>query len=145
MNSDQVFFDTGYIIGLLNRTDPHHETARRWSAELRALRHPHVTTTAVLIELGDGFAQKGRWDLIHPFLEAAAVDSLVEIVEVGAELVARAVRLKRDRPDKDWGLTDCTSFLIMWDRGITEALAADRHFVQAGFRALLLEPTTRAQ
>lgn len=41
--------------------------------------------------------------------------------------------------DKTWGLVDCISFVAMQERGITEALTADRHFVQAGFRALLLE------
>jgi predicted nucleic acid-binding protein len=41
--------------------------------------------------------------------------------------------------DKTWGLVDCISFVVMQERGITEALTAGRHFVQAGFRALLLE------
>ncbi|EKE25438.1 MAG: hypothetical protein ACD_5C00161G0004, partial [uncultured bacterium] len=39
--------------------------------------------------------------------------------------------------DKDWSLTDCASFEIMKARGITEALAHDHHFEQAGFTALL--------
>lgn len=41
--------------------------------------------------------------------------------------------------DKTWGLVDCISFVVMQERGITDALTADRHFQQAGFRALLLE------
>jgi hypothetical protein len=39
----------------------------------------------------------------------------------------------------EWGLTDFISFVVMQDRGITEALAYDQHFVQAGFRAVLRE------
>ena len=42
-----------------------------------------------------------------------------------------------NRPDKDWSLTDCISFGVMTERGLTEALTADRHFEQAGFRAVL--------
>lgn len=42
------------------------------------------------------------------------------------------------RPDKDWSLTDCTSFVVMQDAGINEALTGDRHFEQAGFKTLLL-------
>lgn len=47
--------------------------------------------------------------------------------------------LYRSRLDKTWGLTDCTSFLVMEQKGISEALSADRDFQQAGFEALLLE------
>jgi predicted nucleic acid-binding protein len=39
--------------------------------------------------------------------------------------------------DKPWGLTDCLSFIVMQERGITEALTADEHFRQAGFVPLL--------
>ena len=38
-----------------------------------------------------------------------------------------------------WNVTDCASFLIMEERGITKALTHDRDFVQAGFLALLRE------
>lgn len=47
--------------------------------------------------------------------------------------------LYRNRPDKEWGMTDYISFVIMQERGISDALTADDHFRQAGFRALLLE------
>jgi predicted nucleic acid-binding protein len=39
--------------------------------------------------------------------------------------------------DKEWSLTDCLSFVVMQQRGLTEALTPDEHFVQAGFKALL--------
>lgn len=36
-----------------------------------------------------------------------------------------------------WSLTDCSSFIVMEERGLADAMTADRHFEQAGFRALL--------
>jgi predicted nucleic acid-binding protein len=45
--------------------------------------------------------------------------------------------LYRERPDKEWALTDCVSFIVMEDRGISEALTTDEHFHQAGFQALM--------
>ena len=39
--------------------------------------------------------------------------------------------------DKSWSLTDCASFLIMEEEGVTDALSHDRHFAQAGFQTLL--------
>jgi uncharacterized protein len=50
----------------------------------------------------------------------------------------KAVALFAQHHDKDWSLCDCTSFVLMRERGITHALAADHHFDQAGFTALLL-------
>lgn len=45
----------------------------------------------------------------------------------------------RSRMDKAWSRTDCLSFVVMQQHGLTDALTADQHFVQAGFRALMLE------
>ena len=49
----------------------------------------------------------------------------------------RGLALYRARPDKAWSLIDCISFMVMTERGITEALTGDHHFEQAGFRAPL--------
>lgn len=61
----------------------------------------------------------------------------VEIVPQTDGQFAAALTLYAQRPDKEWGITDCASFLIMQERGIVEALAHDDHFQQAGFIPLL--------
>lgn len=66
-------------------------------------------------------------------------DPKIEIVPDSEELFSRAFELYKSRPDKEWGLTDCLSFVVMEERKLNAALTADRHFVQAGFRALLLD------
>lgn len=43
-----------------------------------------------------------------------------------------------ERPDKEWSVTDCTSFAVMTELGLSEALTSDRHFTQAGFRILMV-------
>jgi predicted nucleic acid-binding protein len=58
-------------------------------------------------------------------------------VSVDAKLFDRAVSLYSARPDKEWGLTDCISFVLMSERGIAQALTTDRHFEQAGFLNVL--------
>jgi len=63
----------------------------------------------------------------------------VKCVSVDAAIFAGGLDLYRERPDKDWSLTDCISFVIMRQQQITDALTADLHFVQAGFRALMQE------
>lgn len=62
---------------------------------------------------------------------------MIEIIGLSTDLYAEAFALYRGRPDKEWGLIDCASFVAMNARRMTAALTADEHFEQAGFRALL--------
>jgi uncharacterized protein len=61
----------------------------------------------------------------------------MKIIPASQELFDRGVELFRQRADKDRALTDCISFGVMQEEGITDGLTGDRHFEQAGFRALL--------
>jgi predicted nucleic acid-binding protein len=70
-------------------------------------------------------------------LEALNNDKTIEVVPIRDELYRDGLQLYKDRIDKDWSLTDCISFLVMQERRLTDALTTDRHFEQAGFRALL--------
>ncbi len=60
-----------------------------------------------------------------------------EIIPPSAELMDRGVALYADRAAKQWGPTDCISFIVMEDRRLRDALTGDHHFRQAGFNALL--------
>ena len=70
-------------------------------------------------------------------LDALEADPNVEIGSLSEPLYVEGLMLFRQRPDKDWGLTDCMSFVLMQELGITEAMTSDRHFEQAGFVRLI--------
>jgi uncharacterized protein len=61
----------------------------------------------------------------------------VRVVRPGEALTERALQLYDERPDKEWSLTDCLSFVVMKEAHIREALTTDHHFEQAGFTVLL--------
>ena len=61
----------------------------------------------------------------------------VEIVPASRELFNRGCALFAQRPDKAWSLTDCLSFVTMQEHGLKNALTADQHFEQAGYRRLM--------
>ncbi|OQY99732.1 MAG: hypothetical protein B6D35_08655 [Candidatus Brocadia sp. UTAMX2] len=63
----------------------------------------------------------------------------MEIVPITTTLIMEGIEFFDRRMDKEWGLVDCISFVTMEKYGIKDALAADDHFVQAEFKALLLE------
>jgi Predicted nucleic acid-binding protein, contains PIN domain len=62
----------------------------------------------------------------------------MRVVPFDTSLIIRGLDLFRGRPDKEWSLTDCISFVVMEENGLTDAVTTDRHFVQAGFNALML-------
>lgn len=70
-------------------------------------------------------------------MDALERDPQVEIVLITDELYREAMALFCSRLDKDWGLIDCLSFIVMKERGLSDALTTDEHFEQAGFLALL--------
>ena len=128
-----VFLDTAFAVALLNERDMYHERAEELAEEVTRERSAVVTTQAVLTEIGNWLAAP---DLRHSsvgYIEKLEEDPSVEIMPVGEKLF----KLYKERADKAWGLTDCISFVVMRDRGITDALTTDRHFEQAGFNALL--------
>ena len=65
------------------------------------------------------------------------VDQLLAAAGWASLQFSEAFEAYRRRLDKEWSLTDCASFALMRERGLSEALAHDRHFEKAGFVALL--------
>ena len=96
-----------------------------------------VTTQAILLEIGNALSKQKYRSAAIQLLESLEADPNIEIVPLTNELYNAAFQLFKSRQDKEWGLVDCISFLVMQNRAITEALTADDHFNQAGFRALL--------
>lgn len=136
MNQFEWFVDTGYWLAWLNSGDHLHARARNLATRLPPRL---VTTEAVLFEVGNAMARLPLRALAVRFLTRIRANPRVTIIAVDAVLFDRTVAFYASRSDKEWGLVDCLSFVVMQERGITEALAADVHFVQAGFRALLRE------
>lgn len=133
----QMFLDASYAIALSSPTDQHHQLAVRLAEQLEANRTPLVTTRAVVLEIGNALARRRYRAAAITLMAALENDPNVEIVPLSETLYARALELYRTRPDKEWGLTDCISFVVMQERGLREALTADGHFQQAGFQMLL--------
>jgi predicted nucleic acid-binding protein len=139
MLTSEVFLDTAYAIALSSPKDEYHARAEALADELEQRQIRLVTTRAVLLEIGSALARQRFRSAAVALLDALEHDPTVDIAPLSEEFFAKAFQLYRTRPDKEWGLTDCVSFTIMTDRGLTEALTTDDHFRQAGFRALLLD------
>lgn len=135
----RVFADAGYWIAILNPRDTLHLKALEVSRALRGVRV--VTSEMVLAEVLNALASAGERlrEVTCQTIDSLRANPNAEIVPCTSAAFREAMNRYRASTDKGWGVTDCNSFLIMEERGITEALAHDRHFQQAGFKALLRE------
>ena len=122
-----VFADTFFFFAVLNR-------AVAYSRNTRLLR---VTTDWVITELADGLSKIGDRERFMDIYRHIQTSPAIRVVPASRLLMEEAIALYASRPDKDWPLTDCVSFVVMRDEGIIQALTGDQHFEQAGFTALL--------
>ncbi len=137
----KVFLDTAYAIALSSKEGAYHERAMQLADQLEVDGTQLVTTRTVMTEIGNALAkQRYRHGAIR-LLQSMEADPQVVIIPVTEELYARAFDLYRQRLDKEWGLTDCISFIVMGDQQLTDALTTDSHFRQAGFRPLMRDAT----
>ena len=93
-------------------------------------------TEAVLVEVANGLSSSDR-EGVARFIDHCYTTANLRVVSVDTPLLQRALTLYRKRLDKEWGLTDCISMVVMREQGIAEAVTADRHFIQAGFSVSL--------
>lgn len=132
----KVFVDTAAWIALLNISDALHDFAERLMGELLQQKTLLVTTEFVLLEVADVSAPAIRVKTIN-FINGLRQLRILQIVPISHELFINSWTLYSQRSDKGWGLTDCTSFVVMNEQQITIAFTSDRHFEQAGFVKLM--------
>ncbi|MCC6493141.1 MAG: type II toxin-antitoxin system VapC family toxin [Pirellulales bacterium] len=129
-----IFADAFYWIALVNEGDEAHDRAVAAAASHFGRT---ITTEWALAEVCDAFASQRNRRLVDRLRSIWRLDETLILVAADHDWFARGLDLFCSRPDKDWSLTDCISFLVMQDHGVTDALTGDRHSTQAGFNALL--------
>lgn len=135
----EVFLDTSYALALSAPHDRYHEQAVTLAEQLEADETRLVTTRAVVLEIGHVVSKIGYQQAAIEMLAALEVDRQVEIVPVSEQIYARALQLYQEQRAQTWSITDCISFVVMQERGLSDALTTGLHFQEAGFRVLLRE------
>ena len=133
------FLDTGYLIALFSGRDAYHSQALLLQAQAVRERRRLITTEAVVFEVGAAFSRVAMRSVGAALMRTLLNDPNIEVVPVSKAQRDEAIALFSQHADKDWSLCDCLSFIVMQERGMDQALAADHHFAQAGFVALLLQ------
>ena len=129
-----VFADTVYFLALLNPADQFHQQSRALNQQPPG---PLLTTEFILAEVGDALSRPENRLRFARLLQLLDQQPDVEILPATSALFRLGCQFHAQRPDKEWSVTDCISFVVMQERGLEEALTSDHHFEQAGFRTLI--------
>ncbi len=132
-----VFIDTSAWLALINEVDRDHIKAKRIRDKLLAGKKRFLLTDYIIIEIANSLC-KVRW---RPYAVKLIISiqqtEYIEIIKINKDIYEEAWNLYSDRTDKEWSLTDCTSFVVMKKYGIRDAFTSDHHFEQAEFNILI--------
>ncbi len=136
--SPEAFADTNFWIAIFDERDSLHEIAIE-TVTLLPDNCRLVTSQIIFSEVFELFAKRSPFikEEIVKFVADLILDTSVIVEPMTPKLFDDSIAFYRKHSDKEWGFIDCSSFVIMKRRGIKESLTYDKHFIQAGFKALL--------
>ena len=135
----KIFVDTSGWASLFDPKDKYHSQA---NAIYKTFREPGtrlITTNYIIAELAALLTSPLRIsrNRIVNYIDGLRTSELVDLLHIDEFIENRAWKLFKNRDDKEWSLVDCSSFVLMTQYEITDALTNDHHFEQAGFVRLL--------
>ena len=135
----ELFCDTSGWGNLVDPTQPFHTLATNLYRSARDHDRKVITTNYVISELVALFTSPLRIprSTTIAFIETLKSSPYINVIHIDRTLDQEAWELLANRQDKVWSLVDCSSFVVMKQRSIVEALTTDHNFEQAGFTRLL--------
>lgn len=132
-----IFVDTSGFYALFIDDDRHHPRARSILVEAEKYKRLFVTTDYIVDETATLFRARKQTAAISLFFQILQSTKACRLVWMDTDRFDAAQKLFLRHSDKNWSFTDCTSFSVMRELGLTEALTSDHHFEQAQFVPLL--------
>ena len=134
-----IFVDTSAWLALVNKSDVFHRRAKEVRDELVKNKAKFLLTNLIIVEIANCLSRLPFRSAAIQLIESIEASKEIQVVEIDREIYDEAWKLYCGHEDKEWGLTDCASFVVMGRYGIKEAFCTDHHFEQAGFTILLKE------
>ena len=135
MSKAKLFLDTVFIQAILNPHDQYHQAAMQFLPYVKKATAVWVTE-AIFMEVGNALSRYNR-SKVSAFIKQCYHTDNLSVVTITPNLFQKGLNLYESRIDKNWGLVDCFSFIVMEENQVIDALTSDIHFIQAGFQALL--------
>lgn len=137
MANPEVFVDTSGLYALVEKNDAHHTRARRAVEKLLRAGRKLVLTDYIVDETTTLAKARSGNRVAMRVLDLLEQSAGIRIEWIGSSRFEETKTFFRKHVDHGYSFTDCTSFVIMNELELTEALTTDKHFREAGFGALL--------
>ncbi len=134
---EKIFVDTVAWLALVNKRDKWHIKAKEIRQELIKQNCTFWVSEYILVEIANAFSKIDSRQSGVNLIESILKSSEMKLIWINQNLFDESWNLYKDRIDKEWSLTDCTSIAIMSENRISTAFTSDHHFEQAGFKILL--------
>ena len=135
---NKCFIDTSGFYSLLVQNDPYHDSAQDWLNKVCNLKERIWTSDYVLDETATLLKFRKMAYLCNPFFSLVEASRALSVLYVDSNLFAKSKDYFIKHQDQKYSFTDCTSFVVMQENRIKDALTHDHHFRQAGFSIVLI-------
>ena len=137
-----LFVDTAGWMACADSADPAHRRSCVARDTALEARQSLITTDFIVDETLTLLRFRLGLDAAEAWWQQIDGSSRLRWERIDSVRFERARHLFFQYRDKDFSLTDCTSFVIMRELRLTHAITTDRHFRQMGFQVL---PGTRGK
>ena len=129
-----IFADTSFWVALRNRRDAHYDEARALLSENDEAAL--VTSNHVRGETWTFLRRRAGLGAAVDFLDVLERSPRIRVATASEATESAALRWLRQHDEREYSFVDVTSFLLMRELRIHDALAFDGDFSAAGFREL---------
>jgi hypothetical protein len=128
---------TSALLALINKTDHLHHRARGVRDDLLKQPFRFFVTDYILVEIANALSRIPFRKAVVQLISFIQSSDDIQVIQIDKDVFQEAWRLYSERLDKQWSLTDRSSFIVMKAMGLKDAFTSDHHFEQAGFNILI--------
>ncbi|MEW6103933.1 MAG: PIN domain-containing protein [bacterium] len=131
---NRIFVDTSAWLGLNDKNDQYHNEAKTKAEAIKKERIELLTSEYIVDESITLIRYRISHQASVSFGDSLLRSKIAIILDVKDKDRFEAWRMFKKYKDKELSFTDCTSFVLMNERGIKMAFTFDKHFRQLGFK-----------
>lgn len=133
-----LFVDTSAFIALIDKDDQYHGTAKEFYKLKLKPPFKLTTTNFVICETINFLRARLPLKYAVEFREDILSSKIISTIHITPKIEDTAFDLMKAHKDKTYSFTDCTSFVVMKELGISTSFTFDEHFKQIGFTVVPL-------